>query len=49
MQDVLPTAAQHNDVAVSECEKHLRVKYIHGPEKFVSHGLNDIKTQVCAQ
>ena len=49
MQDVLPTTAQHYDVAVSEFEKHLRVGEIHGPDKLVSHGLNDIrKAGLCA-
>ena len=43
MQDVLPTAAQHRDVAVSELEKHLRVREIHGPEKLVSNDLNDTR------
>ena len=36
VQDVLPTAAQRYDVAVSELEEQLRVRDIHGLEKLVS-------------
>ena len=43
MQDILPTTAQHDDVAVSEFEKYLRVKDIHGAEEFVSHSFKDIQ------
>ena len=49
LQDALPTTAQHYDVAVSEFEEYLRVQEIHGPEKIVSHDLNDIRNAVlCA-
>ena len=43
MQDILPTAAQHNDVAVSKFEKYVRVGKIHEPDKLVSHGRNDVR------
>ena len=42
VQDVLPTTARRCDVAVSEFEKCLRVRDIHGLEELVSHGLNEL-------
>ena len=47
-QDVLLTTAQRCDVAVSELEKHLRVRDIHGLEELVNHGLNELG-HVCIQ
>ena len=43
IQDILPTTAQHVDVAVLELEEYLRVKVIHGTEEFVSYGLNEME------
>ena len=48
-RNVLIHSAQHYDVAVAECETFLRVKEIHGPEKLVSHDVNDIRNAgLCA-
>ena len=44
LQYVLPSAAQHSDVAISEFENCLRVGKIHRPKKLVSHELNDIRS-----
>ena len=43
------STTQHYDVAVSGIEKYLRVRDIHESEDLVSHGLNNIRTQICAQ
>ena len=40
VQDVLPTTALRYDVAVSEFQKYLRFRDIHGLEELVNHGLN---------
>ena len=45
MQDILPTTAQHFDVAVSKLDKYLRVGKIRGPEKLVSHGSTNIRNR----
>ena len=44
LQDVLPTTAEHCDVAGSEFEKQLRVGEVHGPEKLVTYDLDDIRS-----
>ena len=49
VQDILPTAAHHAVVVVSEFERYLRVMDIEGTENFVSHSLNDIQNaDLCA-
>ena len=49
IQGILPTTTQHRGVAVTEFEKHLRVKDIRGAEKFARHGFNDIQNaDLCA-
>ena len=42
MNDILPTTAQHDDVAVSEFEEYLQVRDIHGLEELVNSGLNQL-------
>ena len=48
MQDALPATAQRYDVAVSELEKHLRVRDIDGLEELVNHGLSELD-RVCIE
>ena len=43
-QDMLATAAEHDDVAVSDCEKYLRVKSIRGAKELVT-----FTKQICVQ
>ena len=49
IQDLLPTTAQHCDVAVLKLENNLRVKDIHGPREFASYSLHIIQNAgLCA-
>ena len=48
VQDVLLTSVQRYDVAVSVCEKYVRVRDMHGLEELVNHGLNELGL-VCIQ
>ena len=41
IQVILPTTAQHDDVAVSDGGKYFRVKNIRGAKELVSHGFDD--------
>ena len=47
IQDILPTTAEHDDVAVSEFEKYLRVKNIHGAKNLSATVSMTFTTQTC--